>query len=88
MSQLDVATGAFLENDDALWISEARDEVRLTQLFEWYAADFGGSKEEVLAWILDHVTLAEKRAALEEVVARSSYRVTYTPYDWGHNSKE
>ena len=47
MSQLDVATGAFLENDDALWISEARDEVRLTQLFEWYAADFGGSKEEV-----------------------------------------
>ena len=45
MSQLDVATGAFLENDDALWISEARDEVRLTQLFEWYAADFGGSKD-------------------------------------------
>ena len=36
MTQLDVATGAFLENDDALWISEDRTEVRLTQLFQWY----------------------------------------------------
>merc|ERR1711936_701797 len=29
INQLDVATGAFLENDDALWISEDRTEVRL-----------------------------------------------------------
>ena len=36
MNQLDVATGAFLENDDALWINENRTEVRLTQLFQWY----------------------------------------------------
>ena len=88
MDQLDVATGAFLENDDALWISEDRTEVRLTQLFQWYQVDFGASMKEVLAWILAHVTLEEKKTALGELISKNQYKVSYTPYDWGHNNKD
>lgn len=87
-NQLDVATGAFLENDDALWINEDRTEVRLTQLFQWYQVDFGTSTKEVLSWILEHVTLQNKKTALEELISKNHYKVSYTPYDWGHNSKD
>ena len=55
MTQLDVATGAFLENDDALWISEDRTEVRLTQLFQWYQvnnSDFRNSHEYIMKYVV------------------------------------
>merc|ERR1719232_617974 len=57
LEQLDVATGAFLENDDALYINDDKTEVRLTQLFQWYQVDFGESMSQVLSWIHQHVTL-------------------------------
>jgi len=88
LDQLDVATAAFLENDDALYINEERTEVRLTQLFQWYQDDFGDNMAEVLSWILDHVNMREKKKALEELIQKNSYKVSYTPYDWGHNAKE
>lgn len=87
-TQLDVATGAFLENDDALWINEDRTEVRLTQLFQWYQVDFGTSMPEVLNWIMEHVTLEDKKTALRELLTKNQYKVSFTPYDWGHNSKD
>jgi len=88
LDQLDVATAAFLENDDALFINEDRTEVRLTQLFQWYQNDFGDNMAQVLSWILDHVNMREKKKALEELIQKNSYKVSYTPYDWGHNGKE
>ena len=50
--------------------------------------DFGKSMKEVLSWILEHVTLEEKKTALKELIIKNQYKVSYTPYDWGHNSKE
>ena len=87
-TQLDVATGAFLENDDALWINEDRSEVRLTQLFQWYQEDFGKNMKEVLDWIMEHVNVEDKKTALEELITTNQYKVSYTPYDWGHNQKD
>ena len=88
LEQLDVATGAFLENDDALYINDDKTEVRLTQLFQWYQVDFGESMSQVLSWIHQHVTLPDKKSSLAEVLDRNQYKVSYTPYDWGHNAKE
>jgi len=87
-SQLDVATAAFLENDDALYISEDRSQVRLTQLFQWYRPDFGSSDQEVLTWILKHVKMPEKKTGLEEVLEKNQFKLTFSPYDWGHNNKD
>ena len=87
-NQLDVATAAFLENDDALLVTEDRSEVKLSQLFQWYRVDFGEDDSQVLRWILAHVTEPTKKNDLEELLAKNQYKVSYTPYDWGHNDKE
>ena len=86
--QLDLATAAFLENDDALLVTEDRTEVRLSQLFQWYKVDFGEDDNQVLRWILAHVTEPTKKKEVEELLAQNQYKVSFIPYDWGHNNKE
>lgn len=45
--QLRTAAEAFLENDDACVVDSGKREVRLSQIFKWYKADFGGTDEKV-----------------------------------------
>lgn len=49
--------------------------VRLSRIFEWYAGDFGASREALLAWINRH-----RDAPLPD-----GARVAYTDYDWRLN---
>ena len=88
MSQLDLATAAFLENEDALSVAEDRSEIKLSQLFQWYQVDFGENSSEVVRWILDHVTEPTKKKDVEELLAKNQFKVFFIPYDWGHNEKE
>ena len=88
MSQLDLATAAFLENEDALSVAEDRSEIKLSQLFQWYQVDFGENSSEVVRWILDHVTEPTKKKDVEELLAKNQFKVSFIPYDWGHNEKE
>lgn len=46
-SQLRTAAEAFLENDDGCVVDSGKREVRLSQIFKWYKADFGGTDEKV-----------------------------------------
>ena len=46
-SQLRTAAEAFLENDDSCLVDSGKREVRLSQIFKWYKADFGGTDEKV-----------------------------------------
>lgn len=46
--QLRTAAEAFLENDDACVVDCGKREVRLSQIFKWYKADFGGTDEKVV----------------------------------------
>lgn len=47
-SQLRTAAEAFLENDDGCVVDSGKREVRLSQIFKWYKADFGGTDEKVV----------------------------------------
>lgn len=47
-SQLRIAAEAFLENDDGCVVDSGKREVRLSQIFKWYKADFGGTDEKVV----------------------------------------
>lgn len=47
-SQLRIAAEAFLENDDGCVVDSGKKEVRLSQIFKWYKADFGGTDEKVV----------------------------------------
>lgn len=46
-SQLRTAAEAFLENDNGCLVDPEKKEVRLSQIFKWYKADFGGTDEKV-----------------------------------------
>ena len=82
--QLEVATQAYLESEEALLVDAK--QVKLSMLFKWYADDFGNSREEILAWIQDHLADPLKKQALKD--AGEGPNVSYITYDWGNNAKE
>ena len=87
-SQLDLASNAYLENDDALIVDVSTNTVQLSKLFQWYEQDFGQNKEEVLQWVRDHLAEPSKKKQVEEVLKKGDFTVSYLHYDWGNNSKE
>ncbi|XP_063355508.1 uncharacterized protein zgc:152951 isoform X2 [Pelmatolapia mariae] len=85
-SQLRTAAEAFLENDDACVVDCVKKEVRLSQIFKWYKADFGGTDEKLLGWVLDHMGDSPKKTSLQGVVSAGKTKVSFLPYDWSSNS--
>ncbi|XP_072253352.1 uncharacterized protein [Leuresthes tenuis] len=85
-SQLRTAAEAFLENDDACVVDSGKREVRLSQIFKWYKADFGGTDEKLLKWVLDHMSDSPKKTSLQGVLSAGKTKVSFLPYDWGSNS--
>ena len=74
-AQLDRQTQRAL--DDPAFVRVSGGDVELSQIFEWYAGDFGGSKPEVVEWIN-----ARRTTALP-----TGGRVGYYRYDWGLNER-
>ncbi|RVE58154.1 hypothetical protein OJAV_G00206280 [Oryzias javanicus] len=85
-SQLRTAAEAFLENDDACVVDSGKGEVRLSQIFKWYRADFGGTDEKLLKWVLDHMSDSPKKTSLQGVLSGGKTKVSFLPYDWSSNS--
>lgn len=85
-SQLRTAAEAFLENDDACVVDSVKKEVHLSQIFKWYKADFGGTDEKLLGWVLDHMGDSPKKTSLQGVVSAGKTKVSFLPYDWSSNS--
>lgn len=46
-SQLQTAAEVFLEADDGCVVDSVKKEVKLSQIFKWYKADFGDTDEKV-----------------------------------------
>lgn len=84
--QLRTAAEAFLENDDACVVDSGKGEVRLSQIFKWYKADFGGTDEKLLNWVLEHMGDSPKKTSLQGVLSAGKTKVSFLPYDWTSNS--
>ena len=78
-AQLDLAARSFVNST----VEIRHGEVRLSQLFRWYRADFG--EREGVSKLLDDYLDDDRRRALREQNG-SSLRWRYTPYDWGLNA--
>ncbi|XP_035813931.2 uncharacterized protein zgc:152951 isoform X4 [Amphiprion ocellaris] len=85
-SQLRTAAEAFLENDDGCVVDSGKKEVRLSQIFKWYKADFGGTDEKLLNWVLEHMSESPKKTSLQGVLSAGKTKVSFLPYDWSVNS--
>ncbi|XP_019945757.1 uncharacterized protein [Paralichthys olivaceus] len=84
-SQLRTAAEAFLENDDGCVVDSGKREVRLSQIFKWYKADFGGTDENLLKWVLEHMGDSPKKTSLQGIISAGKTKVTFLPYDWSSN---
>ncbi len=80
--QLDIAARSFI-NRKGMETDRENGIVRLSEIFKWYAGDFGGNRRELLASLArytDEETTGFLTANPEKL------RVDYLPYNWNLNS--
>jgi len=79
-TQLDLAAASFIRAD--VEANPARGSLRLSAIFKWYAADFGG-RAGVMAMLLRYLPEGETRLWLESRGA--GVKLYYAVYDWRLN---
>eukprot|EP00916_Digyalum_oweni_P016797 GHVL01027517.1.p1 GENE.GHVL01027517.1~~GHVL01027517.1.p1 ORF type:complete len:421 (-),score=58.11 GHVL01027517.1:1065-2327(-) len=84
--ELDLATSAFLGDDNNLQVMES--SVKLSKILKWYETDFteGGNQSKLIDWLIDHAP-KEKSDKLRELKKQGKFHISYHEYDWGTNSK-
>eukprot|EP01111_Echinosteliopsis_oligospora_P011057 TRINITY_DN3549_c0_g1_i1.p1 TRINITY_DN3549_c0_g1~~TRINITY_DN3549_c0_g1_i1.p1 ORF type:complete len:367 (-),score=58.20 TRINITY_DN3549_c0_g1_i1:151-1251(-) len=61
-------------------------KIVLSMIFRWYHVDFGDTDDEMLYWILPHLS-PDKRLLLESILnSKDKYTVSYRPYNWEINA--
>ena len=78
--QLAARTRLFVNQARNVRLNPSRREVELSSIFEWYAPDFGASKEEMLNFI------SKYRTADGAELREGKWKVRYVKYDWGINA--
>ena len=73
-AQLDIATRNFIAHE--VQVDQARGELRLSQIFNWYQVDFGGTTK-MLDFICAYLPKGVKNI--------HQFRIIYLNYDWGLN---
>ena len=63
--------------NDPIFLKESENKIELSQIFKWYAADFGGNKKAILKFINQY-----RKFKIEE-----NSKVTYYDYDWTINDQ-
>ncbi len=80
--QLDLAARSFINGPDVR-VDRARGRIALSQIFEWYAEDFGTTRAEVVRFVGRYLD----DAGLAQYVRENADRLTveYLRYDWSLN---
>lgn len=77
--QLDLACRGFI-NGEGVEIDMEQNVLRLSRIFDWYQADFGG-REGVLQFVAQYLREEEQ----SQRVRAGDLMVEYLPYDWSLN---
>jgi Protein of unknown function, DUF547 len=87
-SQLDDQVRKFLADPRQFHVDRAKKEVRVSEIFRWYAEDFA-PKNAADTPRAGLVAFASKYVSMEDrsFLATNDYRITYTPYDWTLNEQ-
>lgn len=73
--QMNSQTKKAMDNPNFLKVNKEDEKVGLSEIFKWYASDFGGSKKEIFNFINQYKT---KKIP-------STYTINYYEYDWNLN---
>ena len=80
--RLDNATANFINNPEKVRLDRENGVLHLSQIFEWYAEDFGDTHDSVINFISKY--LPEADAAF---LARAEMQIQYLQYDWRLNAQ-
>lgn len=75
--QLEQQTRKAINDPIFIKVDEANQKASLSQIFSWYASDFGGSKKNVLAFINQY----------REAPIPQDFSINYYTYDWTLNAQ-
>ncbi|MEL7021175.1 MAG: DUF547 domain-containing protein [Bacteroidota bacterium] len=75
--QLDTQTRKALNDDNFIRVNQAQQRVELSQIFEWYAEDFGGNKRTAIEFI--------NRYRINKIPV--DYKSNFYNYDWSLNTQ-
>lgn len=78
--QLDLAARSFI--DATVLVNPQDNEVQMSTIMRWYAADFG-NREHLLRFLDAHLPHDQRREYLK--LMNGSINFVYTPYDWQLN---
>jgi len=84
---LETAAQAFCNDDNNVELDVQKNEVGLSQIFEWYFEDFASSKSELLRWIVQFLK-EDKQKQLKTILDGEHLKTTYLKYNWSVNTKE
>ncbi|MDA2916407.1 DUF547 domain-containing protein [Nitrospinae bacterium AH_259_B05_G02_I21] len=84
--QLTFAAEAFINDPSRVLIEPTKESVRLSQIFQWYAKDFGATHKAVLTYLLDYLDPNPARDWLEANL--DSAAIHYIPYNWSLNTSK
>lgn len=82
--QLTFAAEAFINDPTRVVIEPTGESVQISQIFQWYAKDFGATPKAVLTYLLDYLDPSPARDWLEANLDSASIR--YIPYNWSLNT--
>ncbi len=73
--QLERQTHLAINDPGFIRVNEAEKKAELSQIFQWYAGDFGGNQKAVVAYINQY----------RETPIPEDYQIGYDDYDWSLN---
>lgn len=82
---LDEATKKFF-NGTGLKIDDAKKEIQVTKLMDWYGQDFKDNTGTLEAYLLKFTTDTTKAAQLKAAVD-GGYKIAFMSYNWNPNKK-
>ncbi|KAK3239056.1 hypothetical protein CYMTET_50985, partial [Cymbomonas tetramitiformis] len=62
----------------------AKTKVHLARIFEWFRDDFGSTDQELLSWLVKHVS-PPKASLLTSAIQAEDYIITFEKFDWSLN---
>jgi hypothetical protein len=80
--QLQLAAMSFI-NSAQVKILPEQETVLISKIFQWYKADFGGSRTALIETLLSFLDEGNKKTFLKK--KKDRLRIKYQPYDWNLN---
>ena len=84
-NDLSAATFAFLQDKRFNTYDVARQRARMSQLFEWYRADFERGFKGDVPRVQQFLSKYASNNELKRALLKGKWRISYAPYDWSLN---